>query len=91
MNLMTIKSKSHGDATVRVVRETAKAIQVEGNASQAWFPKSAISSDGEIAAWFSFGLEHFFLFDSPFTGAEYEPAVLPRDCAMGGEEDSNWT
>jgi len=20
-----------------------------------------------------------------------EPAVLPRDCAMGGEEDSNWT
>ena len=69
MNLITIKSKSHGDATVRVVRETAKAIQVEGNASQAWFPKSAINSDGEIATWFSFGLEHFFLFDSPFTGA----------------------
>jgi len=22
---------------------------------------------------------------------DYEPAVSPRDCAIGGEEDSNWT
>ena len=21
----------------------------------------------------------------------YEPSVSPRDCAIGGEEDSNWT
>ena len=23
--------------------------------------------------------------------AEYEPSVSPHDCAIGGEEDSNWT
>ena len=22
---------------------------------------------------------------------DYEPSVSPRDCAIGGEEDSNWT
>jgi hypothetical protein len=22
---------------------------------------------------------------------DYEPSVSPRDCAVGGEEDSNWT
>jgi len=24
-------------------------------------------------------------------GDDYEPAVSPRDCAIGGEEDSSWT
>ena len=70
MDVMTLKSHSHGDTTVRLVRETAKAILVEGNVSQAWFPKAAIDGDGEIASWFSFGMEHFFLFDAPFTVRE---------------------
>ena len=66
---MTLSCPYHGDTTVRVVRETAKTILVEGNASQAWFPKTAIDGDGEIASWFSLGIEHFFLFDAPVTGA----------------------
>ena len=68
MDVMTISTRSHGEAVVRVLGETEKAIKLGGNCSSAWFPKSAISSEGEIAGWFKFGLEHFFLFDAPYTG-----------------------
>ncbi len=56
----------HGETTVRVMRETAKAILLAGNASEAWFPKSAIDGDNTVAEWFSLSLEHFFLFDAPY-------------------------
>ncbi len=56
----------YGETTVKVVRETAKAILLAGNASQAWFPKSAIDGDNTVADWFSLSLEHFFLFDVPY-------------------------
>lgn len=64
---MTISTRSHGEAVVRVLSETEKAIKLGGMCSSAWFPKSAIHSDGEIASWFNFRLEHFFLFDAPYT------------------------
>ena len=67
---MTISTRSHGEAVVRVLSETEKAIKLGGNCSSAWFPKSAINSKGEIAGWFNFGLEHFFLFDAPYREAQ---------------------
>jgi hypothetical protein len=42
--IITISHSRHGDTTVKVVRETAKAILLAGNASEAWFPKTAIDS-----------------------------------------------
>ena len=59
---MTISTRSHGEAVVRVLSETEKAIKLGGMCSSAW-----IHSDGEIASWFNFRLEHFFLFDAPYT------------------------
>ena len=67
---MTISTPSYGETVVRVLSETEKAIKLGGNCSSAWFPKSAISSEGEIAGWFNFGLEHFFLFDAPYREAQ---------------------
>ena len=67
---MTISTRSHGEAVVRVLSETEKAIKLGGNCSSAWFPKSAINSKGEIAGWFNLGLEHFFLFDAPSREAQ---------------------
>jgi len=32
---------------------------------------------------------HYLEFITPTD--DYEPSVSPRDCAIGGEEDSNWT
>jgi hypothetical protein len=52
--------------TVNIVKETDKAILVEGNASEAWFPKSAIDENGNIANWFKFTLSHIFLFEAPY-------------------------
>jgi hypothetical protein len=52
-----------------IVRETAKAILVKGNASEAWFPKRAIDADGRIADWFQFDLVHSFLFHAPYRPA----------------------
>ncbi len=65
-DIIEINHFYYGETTVKVVRETAKAILLAGNASQAWFPKSAIDGDNTVADWFSFGLEHFFLFDVPY-------------------------
>ena len=65
-DIIKINHFHHGETTVKVVRETAKAILLAGNASQAWFPKSAIDGDNTIADWFSLSLEHFFLFDVPY-------------------------
>ena len=64
--IITIKHWRLGETTVKVVRETSKAILLAGNASEAWFPKAAIDSDNWVADWFSFGLKHFFLFDAPY-------------------------
>lgn len=64
--IIKITHHYYGEATVRVVRETAKAILLAGNASEAWFPKSAIDGDNAVADWFSLRLEHFFLFDAPY-------------------------
>jgi hypothetical protein len=68
--IITISHSRHGDTTVKVVRETAKAILLAGNASEAWFPKTAIDSDNCVADWFSLSLEHFFLFDAPYKKKE---------------------
>ena len=69
-DIITLTTIDQEEARVKVLRETAKAIQVEGNASRAWFPKSAIDSNGEIAGWFTLSISHCFLFDAPFTGEE---------------------
>ena len=65
-DIIEINHFYYGETTVKVVRGTAKAILLAGNASQAWFPKSAIDGDNTIADWFSLSLEHFFLFDVPY-------------------------
>ena len=36
---MTISTRSHGEAVVRVLSETEKAIKLGGNCSSAWFPQ----------------------------------------------------
>jgi hypothetical protein len=64
--IITISHFYYGDTTVKVVRETAKAILLAGNASEAWFPKAAIDSDNRVADWFSLSLEHYFLFNAPY-------------------------
>jgi hypothetical protein len=66
MKTMIITSQSGSQTTVAVVRETAKAILVKGNCSEAWFPKRAIDADGQIADWFQFDLVHSFLFHAPY-------------------------
>ena len=67
MDIITIESRHLGETDVKVIRETAKAILLAGNASEAWFPKSALSEDNYIAEWFTFSLEHWFLFQAPYT------------------------
>jgi hypothetical protein len=71
MTQMTMKltSSTGSETTVMIVRETAKAILVKGNASEAWFPKRAIDADGRIADWFQFDLVHSFLFHAPYRPA----------------------
>ena len=86
MELIKIKHSRHGDTTVKVVRETAKAILLAGNASEAWFPKSAIDSDNWVADWFSLGLEHFFLFDAPYK-EDIEEDHYPGEWNGGWGED----
>lgn len=66
MDIITIESRHLGETDVKVIRETAKAILLAGNASEAWFPKSALSEDNYIADWFDFSLEHWFLFQAPY-------------------------
>jgi len=68
-DIITIKHHHLGETTVKVVRETAKAVLLAGNASEAWFPKSAINSGGDVADWFTLCLEHQFLWQAPFTEA----------------------
>lgn len=65
MPTMTLTSATGSTTTVEVLRETDKAILVNGNASEAWFPKRAIDADGQIADWFQFSLSHTFLFLAP--------------------------
>ena len=67
---MTISTRSHGEAVVRVLSETEEGDQAGRQLQLRLVPKSAISSEGEIAGWFNFGLEHFFLFDAPYTEAQ---------------------
>ena len=86
MEVIKIKHSRHGDTTVKVVRETAKAILLAGNASEAWFPKAAIDSDNWVADWFSLGLEHFFLFDAPFA-EDIEEDHYPGEWNGGWGED----
>ena len=68
-DIITITHFHYGDTTVKVVRETAKAILLAGNASKAWFPKAAIDGDNArffVADWLPLGLEHAFLFQAPY-------------------------
>lgn len=69
MNIITLTSQSGSTTTVAVVRETAKAVLVKGNASEAWFPKRAIDAGGNIAEWFQFDILHQFLFHAPYNPA----------------------
>jgi len=68
-DIIKINHFHHGETTVKVVRETAKAILLAGNASEAWFPKAAIDGDNTVADWFSLSLEHLFLFQAPYKPA----------------------
>lgn len=63
---MKLYCRSGGETNVKVVRETAKAILVKGNCSQAWFPKAAINENGEVAEWFIGSLVHNFLWQAPY-------------------------
>ena len=69
MELITITHSYHGETTVRVARETAKAVLLAGNASEAWFPKKALGDDNSVADWFSLSIEHCFLWHSPYNEA----------------------
>jgi hypothetical protein len=66
MKTLNLTSTTGEETTVAIVRETAKAILVKGNCSEAWLPKAAISEAGEIAPWLDFSLSHTFLFIAPF-------------------------
>lgn len=66
MATMELISSSGTQTTVLLVRETAKAVLVRGNASEAWLPKAAIDESGRIADWFQFRLVHQFLFHAPY-------------------------
>ena len=70
MTIMTLTATSGNETTVKLVRETAKAILVEGNCSQAWFPKRALDSDGNVAPWLNFSLSHTFLWLAPYDAAK---------------------
>ena len=51
--MKTIQIINEGEiCTLEIVRESAKAFLLRGKCSEAWFPKSAIESDGTIADWF---------------------------------------
>ena len=69
MEVITITHSYQGETTVKVARETAKAVLLVGNASEAWFPKKAISDDNCVADWFSLSIEHCFLWQAPYTEA----------------------
>ena len=77
MEILNLTSANGTETTVRIVRETAKAILVKGNASEAWFPKKAIDTDGNIAEWFRGGLAHAFLFDAPYDAQKRISAGAP--------------
>lgn len=66
-NIITINHHHFGETAVKVVRETAKAVLLSGNASKAWLPKSAIDSDNWVADWVTLRLEHQFLWLAPYT------------------------
>ena len=68
-DIITINHHHFGETTAKLVRETAKAVLLVGNASEAWFPKSAINSGGDVADWFTLRLEHQFLWQAPYTEA----------------------
>ena len=68
-DIITINHHYFGETTVKVVRETEKAVLLAGNASEAWFPKSAIDSDNLVANWVTLRLEHEFLWQAPYTEA----------------------
>ena len=69
MKVITITHSYQGETTVKVARETAKAVLLTGNASEAWFPKKAISDDNCVADWFPLSIEHCFLWQAPYTEA----------------------
>ena len=64
-DIITIRSGDN-ETTVKVVDVRAKAIKVAGNASQAWYPKSGIDADGNIANWVQGSLSHSFLWECPW-------------------------
>lgn len=69
--ILQLSSSSGILTTVEVVRETEKAILVKGNASEAWYPKSALEWANslklvaQIASWFRPTLKHQFLWEAP--------------------------
>ena len=52
---------------MELTKSQRDSLVLAGNASEAWFPKSAINQDNYIADWFDFSLEHWFLFQAPYT------------------------
>lgn len=75
MRLMQLTRADGIEATVCVVEETEKAILVKGNTAQAWFPKKAIDSEGNVAPWFRGHPAHFRLWEAPYTALRDEIEV----------------
>lgn len=67
--IIKITHHFYGETRVKVVRETAKAILLKGGVSEAWFPKSAIDGDNWVADWMRLRLEHYWLFELPYSKA----------------------
>lgn len=67
--VITIETTEGDQTTVKVIRETAKAILVAGACSEAWFPKKGLDDRNIIAPWVRLGIEHCFLFEAPYNKA----------------------
>ena len=63
---ITLYDAQGEETNVLVVENRQKAVKVKGNISQAWFPKAAISENGEIAKWFTLTMSDCFLWDTPY-------------------------
>ena len=65
-DIITIEVEGN-TTTVKVVKETPKAVLLKGNCSEAWFPKKAIV-DGVVQPWMTLDIVHCFLWEAPYTG-----------------------
>lgn len=62
---MRLRNSEGSEAVVLVERETDKALLLSRDASSAWFPKSAIDADGNVAPWLPLTEKHRSLWIAP--------------------------